>query len=66
MASTRDLNWEWDTPFNIISMKHMTDHFRVTSDSEKERALLAHLRDSLGIAAIDADALEKDLQNRRV
>jgi hypothetical protein len=33
--------------------------------SEKERVLLAHLRDSLGIVAIDADALEKDLQNQR-
>ena len=29
--------------------------------SEKERALLNHLRDSLGIAAADADALERDL-----
>ncbi len=33
--------------------------------SGKERVLLTHLRDSLGIAAIDADALEKDLLNRR-
>ena len=33
--------------------------------SEKERALLAHLRDSLGIVAIDAEALEKDLLDRR-
>jgi len=29
--------------------------------SEKERALLHHLRDSLGIAAADAEALERDL-----
>lgn len=29
--------------------------------SDKERALLNHLRDSLGIAAVDADALERDL-----
>ena len=29
--------------------------------SDKERALLNHLRDSLGIAAADADALERDL-----
>lgn len=29
--------------------------------SEKERTLLAHLRDSLGIAAADADAIERDL-----
>jgi len=29
--------------------------------SEKERALLNHLRDSLGIAPADADALERDL-----
>lgn len=29
--------------------------------SAKERALLNHLRDSLGIAAADADALERDL-----
>ena len=29
--------------------------------SEKERALLKHLRDSLGIATADADALERDL-----
>jgi hypothetical protein len=29
--------------------------------SAKERALLRHLRDSLGIAAADADALERDL-----
>jgi len=29
--------------------------------SEKERALLKHLRESLGIAAADADALERDL-----
>lgn len=29
--------------------------------SHKERALLNHLRDSLGIASVDADALERDL-----
>lgn len=29
--------------------------------SEKERALLSHLRESLGLAAADADALERDL-----
>ncbi len=29
--------------------------------SDKERALLNHLRDSLGIGAADADALERDL-----
>ena len=29
--------------------------------SGKERALLNHLRDSLGIATADADALERDL-----
>lgn len=29
--------------------------------SEKERTLLTHLRDSLGIAAADADAIERDL-----
>ena len=23
MVSTRDLNWEWDTPFNTDSMKHL-------------------------------------------
>jgi len=32
--------------------------------SEKERALLNHLRGSLGIAAADADALERDLSTR--
>jgi hypothetical protein len=31
--------------------------------SEKERALLRHLRESLGIAAADADALERDVSN---
>jgi len=30
--------------------------------SEKERALLNRLRDTLGIAKADADALERDLQ----
>jgi hypothetical protein len=30
--------------------------------SQKERALLNRLRDSLGIARADADALERDLQ----
>jgi hypothetical protein len=29
--------------------------------STKERALLNHLRDSLAIAAVDAEALERDL-----
>lgn len=32
--------------------------------SEKERALLSHLRNSLGIAPADAASLENDLQNR--
>lgn len=31
--------------------------------SDKERALLNHLRDSLGIAAADADAIERDMSN---
>ena len=31
--------------------------------SGKERALLNHLRDSLGIATVDADALERDLSD---
>jgi len=34
--------------------------------SEKERALLNHLRDSLGIAPADAASLEQDLQTRQV
>jgi hypothetical protein len=34
--------------------------------SDKERALLVHLRDSLGIAQADADALEEDLVNGAV
>ena len=34
--------------------------------SEKERALLNHLRDSLGIAQADAAALESDLQQDKV
>ena len=33
--------------------------------TDKERALLNHLRDSLGIAATDADALERDLTAQR-
>ena len=33
--------------------------------SDKERALLNHLRDSLGIAVADADALERDLSAQR-
>ncbi len=32
--------------------------------SQKERALLVRLRDSLGISASDADAIEGELQNR--
>jgi hypothetical protein len=28
---------------NIISLKHMTDKFRVTMDSKEERALLVHM-----------------------
>ena len=34
--------------------------------SEKERALLNRLRDTLGIAKADADALERDLQREAV
>jgi hypothetical protein len=32
--------------------------------SEKERALLVRLRDSLGISESDADAIENELQSR--
>ena len=33
--------------------------------SEKERALLVRLRDSLGISVSDADAIESDLIERQ-
>jgi uncharacterized membrane protein YebE (DUF533 family) len=32
--------------------------------SQKERALLARLRDSLGISTVDAETLERELQER--
>jgi hypothetical protein len=32
---------------NVISLKHMTDKFRVTMDSKEERALLVHMPDKI-------------------
>ena len=39
-----------------------TPEYAVYRESPKERTLLNHLRDSLGIAPIDAETLEHELQ----
>lgn len=52
-------------PRGFLALFAGAETLRGDGISQKERALLNRLRDSLGIAAADAEALERDLQAGR-